>query len=151
VQTFILLFIPGIYQGLLSMENDLRNPFGEDEIDFPRAAYRTGMFKRHKEYNVSAKDLPFHDKDCMPDAPKPNNIWFNKEHAGEVADDDPESELVPASAVAMHQQRISSLENENHELRTHVLDLVSRAKRGPTSRDRKPRSAPEMVHRNNET
>ena len=127
VQTFILLFIPGIYQGLLSMENDLRNPFGADEIDFPRAAYRTGMFKRHQEYSVSAKDLPFHDKDCSPDAPEPKSLWFNKEHAGKVDGDDPESELVPASAVAMHQERISSLENENKALRLRMLDLTHRS------------------------
>jgi hypothetical protein len=62
VQTFILLFIPAIYQGLLSMENDLRNPFGDDEIDFPRAAYRAGTFKRHQEYAEMGKSLPFHDK-----------------------------------------------------------------------------------------
>jgi hypothetical protein len=148
VQTFILLFIPGIYQGLLSMENDLRNPFGTDEIDFPRATYRTGAFMRHQEYNASAKSLPFHDKDCMPDAPKPNNIWFNKNHAEKADGDD--HELVPRSAVAMHQQRISSLENENHSLRTYLLNLVSRAERGPTSLDRKPRSAPQRVRRSTE-
>jgi hypothetical protein len=125
VQTFILLFIPGIYQGLLSMENDLRNPFGDDEIDFPRAAYRTGMFKRHKEYSASAQDLPFHDKDCMPDAPEPNGFWFNRQNAGKVDGDDPESGLVPKSAVAMHQERISSLENDNEALRSRVLGLTA--------------------------
>ena len=124
VQCFILLFIPGIYQGLLSMENDLRNPFGADEVDFPRAAYRTGTFKRHQEYHEGASNLPFHDKNCMPDAPKPNGFWFNRDHKTVDSNEDG-SDFVTTSAVAMHEQQITSLENENRELRTRILQITA--------------------------
>jgi hypothetical protein len=59
VQAFIVIMLPAVYQGLVSMERNLKNPFGGDMIDFPKGAYRIVMKKRHDEYRAAMRSLPY--------------------------------------------------------------------------------------------
>jgi predicted membrane chloride channel (bestrophin family) len=72
VQTFMVVFVPSIYQGLLTMDRKFRNPFGHNMSDFPRQHYRQGCYSRAIDYAAASHAAPFMRAAMKPPTPLGN-------------------------------------------------------------------------------
>ena len=72
VQTFMVVFVPSIYQGLLTMDRKFRNPFGHNMSDFPRQHYRQGCYSRAIDYAAASHSAPFMRASMKPPTPLGN-------------------------------------------------------------------------------
>jgi len=56
--TFLLLVIPVIYQGLLEIQSEIRNPFGNDRLDFPQKLFELQIQEQCNNYFHSSSSAP---------------------------------------------------------------------------------------------
>jgi len=65
VAIFMVLFFTVIYQGILDISDQLENPLGDDEIDFPRMAYHLSMKECGEAFITAGKTRPFLDDELI--------------------------------------------------------------------------------------
>lgn len=66
---FFLIVTPVIFQSLMELTENLRNPLGTDQNDFPQFAYHTEIREENKGY--------FHASDCFAEVNKAGHAMLN--------------------------------------------------------------------------
>jgi hypothetical protein len=66
---FFLIVTPVIFQSLVDLTENLRNPLGTDQNDFPQFAYHTEIREENKGY--------FHASDCFAEVNKAGHAMLN--------------------------------------------------------------------------
>jgi hypothetical protein len=53
-----IIVVPTVYQGLLDIQEQIRNPFGTDEADFPQYTYHDDIQASYSTYCKAGEELP---------------------------------------------------------------------------------------------